>query len=64
MLFELRIYRPGITGYTKKTNEPIPEDVIIDYFEADSNTHAEVKAAELYKKTGLGIQGHYNVSRA
>ena len=60
MKFEITIYRPGIAGYERKTGEPIAFEPVIEHFEAKCATEAENKAAEIYKRTGLGAQGHYN----
>lgn len=59
--YEYILHRPGITGFDRR-NEPIgaaPEGM---YFFAESASEALTIATAKYKESGLGRQGHFNVS--
>jgi hypothetical protein len=64
MKFEFILHRPGIVAFEKKTNDPIGYEPEIVEFEAASNTNALYIGRKMYEETGLGITGHFNVSRA
>lgn len=64
MNYEFVLHRPGIESYHKKTGYPIGYEPVVSIFKAKSNTEARNIAVEMYRKTGLGPRGHFNVGRA
>lgn len=63
MKYELRVFVPGVEGYDKKTGQPRAYAPSISFFEAPCATAAMVTARDLYKAYGLGVRGHFNISR-
>lgn len=59
--YEYQLNIPGIAGFTNR-NEPIGVAPIRDYFFAESASEALTIATAKYKESGLGRQGHFNVS--
>ena len=63
MQYEYTLHRPGIVGFDRR-NEPIGETPLTELFQANSHTEAYKIGLKMYEETGLGRQGHFNVSVA
>jgi hypothetical protein len=61
--YEFVLFRPGISGFHKKSGEPLGFPPEATEFEAKSPTEARTLAMAMYYQTGLGFSGHYNISR-
>jgi hypothetical protein len=61
-MYEFALFRPGVEFNRK--GEPLAIESEIVTFQAKSSTEARTIAAAMYRETGLGVMGHYNVSRA
>jgi hypothetical protein len=62
MKYEMAIFKPGLVGFDKK-GQPYGFEPEILTFEANSGAHALHIARATYKGTGLGVNGHFNVSK-
>lgn len=59
--YEYQLNIPSITGFDRR-NEPIGVEPERQFFFAESASEALTIAAAKYKESGLGRQGHFNVS--
>jgi hypothetical protein len=62
MKYEMAIFKPGLAGFDKK-GQPLGFEPEILTFEASTGAQALQIARATYKETGLGVHGHFNVSR-
>lgn len=61
--YKIILFRPGGVTFDKR-NDPHALEPEVQEFGANSPTEALNLALDAYKKTGLGVHGHFNVELA